>query len=150
MGKSQETFSKKEKEKKKQQKKKEKLLKKQERKENNSKGKSFEDMLAYVDENGVITSTPPDPKKKKSFKAEDIQIGVSKQTDNPEDLLRVGTVTHYNDAKGYGFIRDHQSNDSVFVHANELDQPIKEGDKVTFETERSQKGLNAIRVKVSS
>ena len=65
MGRSQETFSKKEHEKKKIQKRKEKEEKREERKANSKKGKSFEDMIAYVDENGQLTSTPPDPNKKK-------------------------------------------------------------------------------------
>ena len=62
MAKSQETYSKKEKESKKLKKRKEKEEKKLERKANNNKGKSFEEMLAYVDENGNLSSTPPDPK----------------------------------------------------------------------------------------
>ena len=66
MAKSQETFSKKEAEKKKAQKKKEKEQRKEERKANAKSG-SLEDMMAYVDEYGNITSTPPDPLKKKSI-----------------------------------------------------------------------------------
>ncbi len=63
MGKSQETIGKKEKEKKKARERQDKLQRKQERKANNSKGKSFEDMIAYVDENGNFSSTPIDPKR---------------------------------------------------------------------------------------
>jgi hypothetical protein len=65
MGKSSETFSKKEKEKKKIKKRKDKEEKKEERKAMAPKGQSLEDMFVYVDEDGNITSTPPDPKKKK-------------------------------------------------------------------------------------
>jgi len=61
MGKSQETFGKKEKEKKRAKKRKEKLEKKEMRKENNQKGAAFEDMISYVDENGHLVDTPPDP-----------------------------------------------------------------------------------------
>ncbi len=149
MGKSQETFSKKENEKKRLKKRKDKLEKKEDRKANNDKGKSLEDMMAYVDENGNITSTPPDPnKKKKVIRSEDIQIGVQKQEPvDPADLIRSGVVTHYNDSKGYGFIKDTQSQDSIFVHINALAGPLKEGDKVTFEVEQGQKGLTAVRVK---
>ncbi|HEY0896771.1 MAG TPA: cold shock domain-containing protein [Sphingobacteriaceae bacterium] len=147
MAKSTETFNKKEKEKKRLKKQQEKKEKLEERKANATKGKSLEDMLAYVDENGNITSTPPDPTKKKKINAEDIQIGVAKQEAVELDPIRQGKVTFFNESKGYGFIRDDQTQESIFVHINGLTQPVKENDKVTFETEMGQKGLNAIRVK---
>lgn len=149
MGRSQETSNKKEKEKKKLKKKQEKELKKKERKANAEKGKSFEDMLAYVDEYGNLTTTPPDPAKKIEVNLEDIQITVTKREDlEPIDPVRKGTITFFNDSKGYGFIKDHDSQDSVFVHINGLEDDVREGDKVTFETEMGQKGLNAIKVKL--
>lgn len=150
MGSSQETFSKKEKEKKRLKKKQDKELKKEERKANSDKGKSMDEMYAYVDEDGNITSTPPDPtKKKNTYNVEDIQIGTSRQeAPDPAEAFRKGTVTHFNESKGYGFIRDHVTQDSIFVHINSLESPVKENDKVTFETEMGQKGLNAVRVKL--
>jgi len=148
MGRSQETSNKKEKEKKKLKKKQEKELKKKERKATTGK-KSFEDMLAYVDEDGNLTTTPPDPTKKRVINSEDIEISVSKKEDlEPIDPVRKGTVTFFNDSKGYGFIKDHDSQDSVFVHINGLEEDVREGDKVTFETEMGQKGLNAVKVKL--
>jgi cold shock CspA family protein len=147
MSKSQETWNKKETEKKKLRKRKDKAEKKEERKANKGES-SFEDMIVYVDENGNFSSTPPDPKKKKIIKESDISIGVPKQEDiAAEDLVRKGTVTFFNDSKGYGFIKDHESQESIFVHVNGLTEEIKEGNKVTFETENSPKGLNAIKVK---
>lgn len=149
MARSQETFNKKEKEKKKLKKKQEKLLKKEERKANSDKGKSLEEMFAYVDEDGNLTSTPPDPKKKREIKTEDIEISTSKKEDvEPEDPVRKGTITFFNDSKGYGFIKDHVTQDSVFVHINGLEDEVSENDKVTYETEMGQKGLNAVRVKL--
>lgn len=150
MAKSQETSNKKDLEKKKLQKKKEKEQRKEERKANAKEGKSFEDMLAYVDENGNITSTPPDPTKKKVIKEEDIVIGVRKQEpgENQENSARKGRVTFFNTSKGYGFIKDLQTQESIFVHIHAVSTPIKENDTVTFETERGPKGLNAVRVKV--
>jgi len=148
MARSQETFNKREKEKKRLKKKSDKEKKKEERKSSEKTG-GLDDMIAYVDENGNITSTPPDPTKKQIIKAEDIKLGVSPREDmDPEELIRKGTVTFFNDAKGYGFIKDHVSQESVFVHINALEAPIKENDKVTFETERGQKGLNAVNVKI--
>jgi cold shock CspA family protein len=151
MGKSQETFNKKEKEKKRLKKKQDKEQKKEERKANSDKGKSVDEMFAYVDDEGNISSTPPDPSKKSTIKTEDIQIGVSKQKAiDPADLIRKGTVTFFNDSKGYGFIKDHETQESVFVHVNGLEEEVNENDKVTFETEMGQKGLNAVRVKLIS
>jgi cold shock CspA family protein len=148
MGRSSETFSKKENEKKRLKKQKDKKERSEDRKANSDKGKSLDDMMAYVDENGNISSTPPDPTKRKKILSEDIQIGVPKQEDlPPEDILRTGTLTFFNESKGYGFIRDSQSQDSVFVHINGILEQIKEGDKVNFETEKGQKGLNAVKVK---
>lgn len=146
-----ETWNKKEREKKKRQAKKEKAEKKLERKENAKQGKSLDDMLAYLDENGNLTSKPPDPRKKVDIKLEDIEIGVPKQEPiNPEDLIRTGVVTFFNESKGYGFIRDLETQESVFVHVNSLTQLIKEQNKVIFEVEMGPKGANAVNVKLAS
>jgi len=142
-----ETWNKKEREKRKKQDKKEKAEKRQERKE--TKSADFESMIAYIDENGNLSSTPPDPKKKFTIKVEDIEIGVPKHEElSPEDLIRTGVVTFFNNDKGYGFIKDKETNESVFVHANSLSQPIKENNVVSFETEMGPKGLNAVNVKL--
>jgi cold shock CspA family protein len=149
MAKSRETFNKKETEKNKEKKRKEKEQRREERKANAKSGASLEDMMAYVDENGNLTSTPPDPTKKKIIREEDIVIGVPKQDPTKQaDLVRKGRVTFFNDSKGYGFIKDQESQESVFVHINSVDGLIKEGDKVTFEVEMGPKGPNAVRVKV--
>jgi cold shock CspA family protein len=63
------------------------------------------------------------------------------------DLIRTGVVTFFNDAKGFGFIKDLVSQESVFIHVNQLQEPIKENDKVTFEVEMGPKGPSAINVK---
>ncbi len=80
MAKSHQTFSKKKKTRRKKLKKRQdKAQKKEERKSTSNKGKSFEDMIAYIDENGNITSTPPDPSKRSVINTEDIQVSVRKQ-----------------------------------------------------------------------
>ncbi|MNK30606.1 Cold shock-like protein CspC [compost metagenome] len=147
MAKSQATFSKKENEKKRLKKRNDKLEKREER-QANKKSMSLEDMMAYVDENGNITNTPPDPnKKKKVINSEDIQISTARQEDIiDEDPIKKGVVTFFNDSKGYGFIRNTDTQESVFVHVNGLKTQIKEGDKVTFEVEKGQKGPTAVRV----
>ena len=43
-----------------------------------------------------------------------------------------------------------QTQESVFIHVNQLSEAIREHDKVTFQVERGPKGLNALQVKKSS
>ncbi len=147
MAKSQETFNKKEKEKKRRKKRQDKLLKKEERKAN-SDGGGLDNMMAYVDEHGNISNTPPDPtKKKKEVKASSIELGVPKREDSDEPSGRQGKVTFFNDAKGYGFIKDSQTQENFFVHVNGLLEEVRENDVVTYELERGMKGMNAVNVK---
>ena len=149
MGRSQETFNKKEVRSKKEKKRKEKEKKRLARKDNEKSG-SLDDMIAYVDENGMISSTPPDPnKKKKEVKLEDIEIGVPKREHEEYDPIRKGTVAFFNDSKGFGFIRDSETKESVFVHINNVIDEIREGNLVTFEVEMGPKGPSAIQVKIS-
>lgn len=148
MAKSQETYNKKEKEKKRLKKRQDKLLKKEERK-SNAPGGGLDAMMAYVDEFGNITDTPPDPTKKiKKVKAEDIEIGVPQREAQEAAPDRRGRVEFFNDSKGYGFIKDLMSGDKYFVHINGLIDPIVEGNTVTFELERGPKGMNAVNVKL--
>ncbi len=146
-----ESWNKKEREKKKQKERRDKADKMRERKENSQKGKSLNDMMAYVDENGNISSTPPDPRKKVEIKLEDIQIGVPEHVPlTQEELTRKGKITFFNHEKGFGFIKDQVSQESVFVHANNLSGNPKENDKVSFEIEMGQRGPFAVNVKILS
>ena len=150
MAKSQETFGKKEKEKKRLKKRKDKAEKREERKANSVKGADLEDMLMYVDENGQLTDTPPDPLKKKKVNAKNIEISVPKKTEADEvSSIRRGRIDFFNDSKGYGFIKEMDSSESFFVHINGLVDDVKEGNMVTFELERGLKGMNAVNVKLS-
>ena len=149
MGKSQETWNKKEVRNKKEKKRKDKEKKRLERKAGTKNSLSSDDMIAYVDENGNITSVPPDPDKKKNINAEDIQIGIPKRSSEEEsDPIRRGTVTFFNESRGYGFIRDSVTNKSIFVHMEGLIDQIKDNNKVTFEIVMGKKGPNAIHVKL--
>jgi len=143
-----ESWNKKEREKKKQKERKDKAEKMQERK-GNAKKNNFDDMIAYLDENGNLSSTPPDPRKRVEVKLEDIQIGVPEYVPpTEEELTHKGKVTFFNNEKGFGFIKDLQSQQSLFVHANNLTAPIKENDKVSFEIEMGQRGPMAVNVKI--
>src|SRR5688572_9075810 len=118
MAKSQETWNKKEKEKQRLKKREDKEQRKEERKAN--AGNKPEDMIAYVDENGNLSSTPPDPTKKKKIKADQIELGVPKREATEHNYNRTGVITFFNSSKGYGFIKDLESQESVFLHVNAL------------------------------
>jgi cold shock CspA family protein len=96
----------------------------------------------------MITSTPPDPERKNVIKTEDIEISTRRLEDIPFDPERKGTVTFYNENKGFGFIRESETQMSVFVHVNQLLEPIKEGNLVSFIIEKGVKGPTATQVKL--
>jgi len=147
MGRSQETSNKKEVRNKKDKKRKEKDLKRAKKK--NEGSRTFDDMIAYVNEFGMITTTPPDADKKSVVDVESIQISVTRNSvDSVVDRTKKGIVTMFNDQKGYGFIREINTNRSVFVHANSLIDRIKEGDTVSFEVMSGPKGDSAQQVRV--
>ncbi len=143
MGRSSISFNKKELEKKRARKRKEKQQRKEERKANGGSG-SLDDMIAYVDENGVITDTQPDPNKKK-VDANKIAISTPKKQDE-EDVPLKGRVEHFNKDKGYGFIKDIASTEKYFFHISDAYPNITEGNKVSFELAKGNRGLNAVKI----
>lgn len=152
MAKSKESWNKKEMENLRKKKKDDKAKRKLEKKVNtkDSGKKSFEDMIAYVDENGRLTSEAPDlTQKKKTINADSIEISTPKKSD-VDDVPEVytGKVAFFNTAKGYGFIKDPVNNESYFVHINDLLSEIKENDNVSFKVEPGPRGMKAIEVKV--
>ncbi len=149
MGRSQETFNKKEVRNKKEKKRKEKAAKRAAR--NNIEKKSgLDDMIAYVDENGMLSSAPPDPTIKKSkVKLEDIEVSVPRGSAIEEDPIKKGLVSFFNDSKGFGFIKNIDTKQDVFVHINNVIGDIKEGNLVTYEVEMGQRGPTAVNVTLS-
>jgi len=149
MAKSQQTFNKSEKEKKRLKKREDKRKKmearKAEAKENGKKGIEF----AYVDHNGHLTDTPPDPSKKVKVKAKHIEISIPKTLDSDReeiDPVRNGTVSFFDTSKGFGFIVDSENQEKYFTHVSGLIDEITEGNKVSFELEKGMKGMNAVKV----
>src|SRR5210317_1504159 len=136
MARAQETFGKKEREKKRLKKRKDKEQKKEERKANSLKGQGLDSMIAYVDEFGNFSETPPDPSKKKKIDAKSIELGVPKREEEEFDPIRKGKVAYFNHSKGYGFISDRDSSEQYFVHVNGLLEEVTENDKVKFELEK--------------
>ena len=146
MGRSQESFNKKEVRNRKEKKRREKEKKRQARKESEKKS-SLDDMIAYVDAEGNITSTPPDPSQTDEIKPEDIEVSVPQQEEKPTNPVRKGVVTFFNASKGFGFIQDSETNESVFVHVNDLLEEIDEGMQVSFQITKGHKGPAAIQVR---
>ena len=138
------TVGKRDNEKKRLAKREEKLKRKEERK---SSGKdSFDDMIAYVDENGVITSTPPeDSAKKTEINVEEIVIATPKKEDM-EPVIRRGRVEFFNEARGFGFIKDLSGVEKYFFHVNNVVGTITENNIVNFDLERGVKGMNAVNI----
>jgi CspA family cold shock protein len=64
--------------------------------------------------------------------------------------LPEGDVKWFNDAKGYGFIRQDGDNRDVFVHYSVIVgdgfKTLKEGERVVFEVAQGPKGLQATNV----
>lgn len=146
MGRSNESWSKREKEKKKAKKKEEKMKRKEQRSEDTPD--SFDDMIAYVDQFGNPTDTPPDPSEREEIDADDIIIGIPPKDENAEDDVKEGTVSFFDHSKGFGFIKVKGTGESLFTHINSHHDEITEGNRVSFDQAKGEKGPIAINVKI--
>ncbi|MDR6370180.1 CspA family cold shock protein [Chryseobacterium bernardetii] len=64
--------------------------------------------------------------------------------------MQQGTVKFFNEAKGFGFITPADGSKDIFVHSSGLSvSAIRENDKVVFDVQKSDKGLNAVNVKLA-
>ncbi|MCE5205725.1 MAG: cold shock domain-containing protein [Porphyromonadaceae bacterium] len=140
------SFHKKEIEKNKQQKKKEKLQRKEERKQQGVS--TFEDMIAYVDANGMIVDEPPTLAKKDEIAVEDIEISVPRKEFEEEVGDPTGRVDFFDESRGFGFIKEKDGVNKYFFHKSNAEPGIQEDQMVTFRLERGLKGMNAVDVKI--
>lgn len=149
MARSQQSFSKREKEKKRLKRREEKQKKKEARKAQ-AKEEGGGIPMAYVDQYGNLTDTPPDPTEKEEIEASEIVLGIPPKEESEEDLdpVRSGKVSFFDDSKGFGFIIDSVSQERHFCHVTGLIDEIAENDKVTFELEKGPKGMIAVKVKL--
>jgi CspA family cold shock protein len=60
-----------------------------------------------------------------------------------------GIVKFFNESKGYGFVKDQESEKEYFVHVSGLIDKVNENDEVTYDLEEGKKGLNAVNVKLA-
>lgn len=144
MGRSSASFNKKELEKKRAQKRIEKQNRKEVRKANSGSG-SFDDMIAYVDENGVITTELPVPGIKNVIDAENIAVSTPKKQETDEIIFK-GQVEHFYKDKGYGFIKDDNSAEKYFFHITDAFPHITKGAMVSFEIAKGNRGMNAVKI----
>ena len=63
--------------------------------------------------------------------------------------MNQGKVKFFNESKGYGFIKDNETENEYFVHVSGLIDEVKDNDDVTFELTEGRKGLNAVNVKLA-
>ncbi|HOZ86477.1 MAG TPA: cold shock domain-containing protein [Bacteroidia bacterium] len=62
--------------------------------------------------------------------------------------MKKGTVKFFNEAKGFGFIKE-DNGQEIFVHASGLKEDIRENDTVSFDIQEGKKGLNAVNVQLA-
>jgi len=63
--------------------------------------------------------------------------------------MNKGTVKFFNETKGFGFIKEEETDKEYFVHVSGLINKINENDVVTFDLQEGKKGLNAVNVKLA-
>ena len=130
--------------------KREEKLKKKESKKLSGSSNSFEDMIAYVDENGMRTSTPPtEDIKKEEINPDEIIIATPKKEEEEPTIL-IGRVEFFNESRGFGFIKDLSGVEKYFFHVNNVIGNIAENNIVTFDLERGVKGMNAINISLEN
>lgn len=130
------SFFKKENNKKKKQKQEEKLKRREERKSHNNKGKDLEDLFVYVDKLGQLTHLTPE----EQALQEKQEI---KKTEKVSQEDHEGIISYVTD-KGYAFVIDSQTRESIFLHQNDLSVPLEKGLKISFKLEQSKNGIRAV------
>jgi CspA family cold shock protein len=64
--------------------------------------------------------------------------------------MQTGVVKFFNETKGFGFIKDDNTGEEIFVHITGLkSEKIRENDLVTFDVVDGKKGINAVNVTLS-
>lgn len=63
--------------------------------------------------------------------------------------MKNGTVKFFNETKGFGFIKQSENGEDIFVHVSGLRDQIRENDEVVYEVQEGKKGLNAVNVRLA-
>lgn len=112
----------------------------EERKLNNDKGKSWKEMVVYIDEFGQPTDVSPEKQNRTEIELDDILLGAA-PVEIVEEAAITGVVKSFFSDKGYGFIQEDNSGDTVFVHINNLTETIAENDRVTLKKRKRPKAM---------
>lgn len=64
--------------------------------------------------------------------------------------MKEGTVKFFNETKGFGFVKETETEKEYFVHVSGLVDQIRENDQITFELKEGKKGLNAVNVRLAN
>jgi len=64
------------------------------------------------------------------------------------ETRKQGICKFFDKTKGFGFIRDNDSDKEYFVHVTGCVDTINENDEVKFDLKEGPKGLNAINVEL--
>lgn len=140
------TSGKREREKQKEQKRKEKQRRKEQRQSEGTS--SFDDMLAYVDKNGVLHASLEEAQAvEEKIDASQIEVSTPKK-EEVEEVPLTGKVDFFNASRGFGFVKSNVDGEKYFFHISSAPENITEGDKVTFELERGARGMSAVRMTI--
>jgi CspA family cold shock protein len=78
-----------------------------------------------------------------------VAVEPQKKKDGLQHMAQ-GTVSRFNEQKGYGFISPDHGGGDVFVHYSDIEgagfRSLEEGEKVTYETTQGRKGMQAQNV----
>ena len=95
---------------------------------------------------GRKSTTPPEENiKKQEINVEEIMISTPRKEDEEPVILR-GRIEFFNEARGFGFIKDLAGIEKYFFHVNNVVTDVREGNIVTFDLERGAKGMNAVNI----
>lgn len=62
-------------------------------------------------------------------------------------MSKTGKVKFFNEAKGFGFIKEDETGKEYFVHVSGIkESTLQENDEVSFDLVEGKKGLNAVNV----
>lgn len=62
--------------------------------------------------------------------------------------MATGKVKFFNDAKGFGFITPSDNSKPIYVHGNDMNQPLRKGNNVSYTVEEGPRSLKAVDVSV--
>lgn len=104
--------------------------------------------LKEAGKKGIVSLNVTKPKRPKAERKKKQVVSETPQPIQEKKILSTtlleGTVKWYSATRGYGFLTC--DGKDYFCHHTNIVGDISEGDKVTFDTKQTEKGLSAIKV----